>query len=103
FVKLKKSLFQLNEEGIHFETVEILEATTDFEPSRVNPRYPYYNKLFSDPSLYDLPVRPTLPAPRIPVLESESKKVACIYYDKHDSPPLVDRVGDIHSVMLQSI
>ena len=103
FNELKKALLSLETQGLGFHTVEILESTTDFEPKKNDPRYPYYNSLFSDPSLYDLPPTSAKHAPAIPMPARNGLKNACIYYDKKDSPPLIDRVGDIHSVMLESV
>lgn len=103
FTDFKKALLSLEKEGFGFKTVEILESTTDFEPRKTDPRYPYYNPFFNDPINYELPRKPIAVAPAFPMPERLANKTACIYYDKNDVPPTTDRVGDIHSVMLQSV
>lgn len=103
FTELKKALILLEREGTIFKTVEILESTTDFEPAKPDARYPYYNPFFNDPINYELPRKPIQVARPYPMPERSALKQACIYYDKNDIPPLVDRVGDIHSVMLESV
>lgn len=35
-------------------------------------------------------------------MKEKDGKLACIYYDKIDAPPVIDRMGDIHSIMLES-
>lgn len=102
FTELKKALIALDEEGISFGSVEILETNSDFEPTDADHRYPYFNPLMNPPELYELPpVKPLVLAP-YPLKSTAHKRLACIYYDKRDTPPLIDRVGDIHSVMLES-
>lgn len=102
FLKLKSDLLVLEQEGLSIKTVEILESTTDFEPSYIDPRYPYYNPNFTDPKVYELPNKPAPVLPPYSVKPRLGKKLACIYFDKLDAFPLIDRVGDIHSVMLES-
>lgn len=102
FVALKKGLLTLHNENILFRNVEIMESTTDFEPTNPDARYPYYNPYFNDRLNYELPKKPIAVLPAFPMPDLSDKKLACIFYDKNDMPPMVDRVGDIHSVMLQS-
>ncbi len=103
FINFKKDLIALENQGILFRTVEILEANTDFEPKNPDPRYPYYNPNFNDPLIYELPKKPIAVLPAFPIPETTGKKIACVLYDKNDLPPQVDRIGDIHSVMLESV
>lgn len=103
FKEFKNLLLELEDSNLGFETVEIMESNTDFEPSNPDPRYPYYNTLFSNPQIYELPSKPLVIAPAIPLPQSRASKTACIYYDKKDEGPKIDRIGDIHSVMLESV
>ncbi|MGE3609127.1 MAG: DUF2334 domain-containing protein [Bacteriovoracaceae bacterium] len=103
FTTFKKALIALEKENILFRTVEILESTTDYEPSTPDPRYLYYNPFFSDKLNYELPIKNVAILPAFPMPEITGKNLACIFYDKNDLPPQVDRVGDIHSVMLESL
>ena len=102
FKELKRVLVTLETEGIRFGSVEILETNSDFEPTVPDHRYPYFNPLMSDPALYELPVAPPLVLAPYPLKSTADKQLACVYYDKNDAPPLIDRVGDIHSIMLES-
>lgn len=103
FSELKKALLVLEKEGFIFRTVEIMESNTDFEPGTPDPRYPYYNPLFNDLLNYELPKKPMTVLPPYPMADRSHRKTACIYYDKNDTASVTDRVGDIHSVMLESV
>lgn len=102
FMNYKKAFIALEKDNVIFKTIEILESTTDFEPKNPEPRYPYYNPLFNDPLIYELPKKAPAILPPFPMPSLSNKKIACVYYDRNDQPPFVDRLGDIHSVMLES-
>lgn len=99
---LKKKVLKLEEKGFVIKSVEVMESSTDFEPVISDPRYPYYNPLLSNPDHLALPQKKTVLAAIYPVSKNQGERQACIYYDKLDAPPLIDRMGDIHSIMLES-
>lgn len=100
--EFKKALLILDAEGIRFGAIELLETNTDFEPVIPDYRYPYFNPGMVNPVLYELPATPPLVLSPYPMRNNSFKQLACIYYDKNDTPPMIDRIGDIHSVMLES-
>jgi len=101
-IDLKNKLLSVEDKGFLIKTVEILESNTDFEPVDIDARYPYYNNLLIDPEVLALPKKKVHTLPAIPLNKWEGNKLACVYYDKFDSPPFIDRTGDIHSLMLES-
>lgn len=101
FETLKQALVELKREGLSYESVEVMETNTDFEPGNADLRFPYFNPSMSSPALYELPQNPPLVLAPYPFQQRADKKLACIYYDKNDLSG-IDRVGDIHSVMLES-
>lgn len=52
---LKEKLLSLSSKGFFIDTVEIMESNTDFEPTEVDSRYPYYNPLLTSPDILALP------------------------------------------------
>lgn len=98
---LKSKLLELSEKGYIFNSVEIMESNTDFEPVEVDSRYLYYNEILRSPDILALPKKKIPLAPVYPV-KTSGGKLACVYYDKLDSPPFIDRMGDIHSLMLEA-
>lgn len=103
FNNLKNILFSLEKQGINFGTVEILEASTDYEPKTINARYPYYNPLMRNPEVYALPAREEKRLPPYPLDNRQSTKKACIYFDKDHQDPSKDRIGEIHAMMLDTV
>lgn len=101
FKKLKDTLLRLEEEGLGFNTVEIMETHTDFEPQKPDYRYPYFNPEMNSYEHYELPEKEKLTLEAILPLDKSHKRLACIYYDKLDIVG-IDRIGSIHAVMLES-
>lgn len=99
---LKEVLLKLEKEGHRFTTVEILESHSDFEPEVPDYRYPYFNQELFNPAFLELPKVKPLVAPPYFKNKTAPKKTACIYYDKFDLAPMIDRIGEIHAVMLQT-
>lgn len=102
FLDLKKKILKMGEKGYTIKSVEVLESNTDFEPDEIDSRYPYYNLLLTDPEILALPKKKISLSPVYPLKDWGGDKLACVYYDKYDSPPFIDRTGDIHSLMLES-
>ncbi len=101
--KLRQVLLTLEEEGMKFKTVEILEANTYAEPETPDARYPFYNPIIPKLNLYDLPVSDNITSPALPLPKSAATKTACIYYDKVDTLIKQDKIGEVHAMMLQSV
>lgn len=100
--KLKEVILTLENEGIKYNSIELMVSHTDFEPNTPDLRYLYFNPLMKSPELYKLPVIPPEVLAPFPLKNDSDKNLACIYYDKKNLPPFIDRIGDIHSVMLES-
>ncbi len=104
FKQMKTELLNLSEQGVILDSVEIMEATTDFEPDTIDNKFFFFEKSSSDPELRELPfnrelsVLAPLPHPR-----SQAEKLACIVYDQMDSGTKPDRIGRIHSLMLHTL
>ena len=103
FQKLKSGLLSLESEGIRFGSVEILEANTNYEPERVDARYPYYQPQFRDLKVYELPAQENLVAPPWPMPVVTGKKIGCLYFDRLAALGKEDRIGEIHAMILQSV
>lgn len=101
FKKLKDALLSLENEGLGFETVEMMESHTDFEPQIPDYRYPYFNPEMNSNELYELPEKEKLTLEAILPSDKANKRLACVYYDKLDIAG-IDRIGSIHAVMLES-
>ena len=101
FKKLKETLLNLEAEGLGFDTVEVMESHTDFEPQNPDYRYPYFNPMMSSPENYELPEKAKLTLEAILPAKKAHKRLACVYYDKLDIAG-IDRIGSIHAVMLES-
>lgn len=102
FRQLKDGLLSLEEDGIRFGSVEVLEASTDYEPEVPDAKYPYYNPLFRDPGVYAIPEKDLFVAPPWPLTRDAGKKNGCLYYDQLTVLGRPDKIGEIHAMMLQS-
>lgn len=104
FFAVKNMLLALEQKGIRFEGVEIMEAGTDFEPVTPDARFLYFERGSSDPTWRALPPRTTLH--RLPPLAepaSAASKRACVVHDKQDTAAREDRLGAIHALMLHTL
>lgn len=100
FNKLVKSFNYLSAE-VEIDQVEIITATTNYEPRNDDYIYSYYEKNFNFvpqsllPNEEEYKILPALP------IDIETKELACIYYDDFIEKP--DMVGRVQSLTLQSL
>lgn len=102
FIDLRNKIDKLLGKGFLIKSLEVMESHTDFEPEEVDPRYPYFNNMLNSKEFLLFPQKKTPLGSTFPLRDNHGNRLACIYYDKLDAPPMVDRMGEIHSIMLES-
>lgn len=104
FQAVRELLQTIESRGVSLETVEVMEAGTDFEPMTPDLRFLYNERSSSDSAWRDTGAPITLRRlPALPHAGRDTSKQACVVFDKKDQPQRPDRIGEIHGLMLHTL
>lgn len=105
FLNIKNTLLKLENDGFDISSVDILEATTDFEPKKIELKFFYQTKSSQSKELKFLESKnkPLYTEEPIFLKKAQASNKACVIYDQMNLPEKPDTLGEIHALMLKTL